>query len=397
MSISHDVDVVIMGAGPAGSAAAVTAAKAGLSVMVVDKATFPRAKLCGAGITPRSQTALAEIFGVEMPREITLQSTKMGFHWDGAVLAEFDQPYEFKYTYRMDFDLWLLGLAREAGAEVREGTRVEEILDDVSTLVLGGGERVRYQVLIGADGVASPVARHLFGKAFDTETIGFAYETEVPVPCADDTRMSIDFGVVKWGYGWNFPKRDSQTIGVVSIRGVDQDLRAVMHRYLEHEGVDPESVTIKGAHIPFGDYKEKPGRGNILLVGDAAGFVDAITGEGIALAMESGAHAAQAAAQVIAEDRPQRADRAYFARVAEIQADLAKVRQLRVIAYSSKTRGMFKEKLATSTRLRDALFEVVRGDASYADIEKRMAKHAMVKVASKLSVWPSILSRRAKG
>ncbi len=397
MNSSQGFDVVILGAGPAGSAAAVTARKAGLSVLVIDKAVFPRPKLCGAGITPRSQTALAEIFGAEMPEEITLQSTKMGFHWDGEVLSEFDQPFAFKYTYRTRFDHWLLGLARAAGAEVREGTRVEEILDAENTLVFAGGERVGYTVLIGADGVASPVAKHLFGKAFDTETIGFAYETEVPLPCADDTRMSIDFGVVKWGYGWNFPKNDSQTIGVVSIRGLDQDLRAVMHRYLEHEGVDPESVSIKGAHIPFGDYKEKPGRGNILLVGDAAGFVDAITGEGIALAMESGAHAATAAARVIGEARPHRADRAYFPLVADIQADLAKVRKLRVIAYGSKTRPMFKEKLATSVRLREALFEVVRGDASYADIEKRMAKHAMVKMALKLSSWPAALGRRAKG
>lgn len=393
MSEGKSYDVIVLGAGPAGSAAAVTARKSGLDVLVIDKATFPRPKLCGAGITPRSQDALVEIFGASMPEEITLQSTKMGFRWDGEALVDFDQPYEFKYTYRTQFDTWLLGLAREAGAEVREGTRVDEIVDAENALILAGGERVTYKVLIGADGVASPVAKHLFGKAFDTETIGFAYETEVPGGCTDDTRMTIDFGIVKWGYGWNFPKRDSQTIGVVSIRGVDQDLRAQMERYLEHEGVDPASVTIKGAHIPFGDFKAKPGRDNILLAGDAAGFVDAITGEGIALAMESGAHAAAAAAEVINAGTPERAYDAYLPKVKPIQADLEKVRKLRVIAYGSKTRGIFKEKLATSTRLREALFEVVKGDASYADIEKRMAKHAMVKMVSKLPSWPSMFKR----
>lgn len=396
MDETKSYDVIVLGAGPAGAAAAITAVRAGLSTLVIDKATFPRPKLCGAGITPRSQKALRAIFGAEMPEDITLESRRMGFRWDGEVLADFDQPYAFKYTYREPFDHWLLGLAHDAGARVREGTRVEAILDTENALVIKGGERVGYKVLIGADGVASPVARHLFGKAFDVRTIGIAYETEVPGGCAPDARMGIDFGIVEWGYGWNFPKRDSQTVGVVSIRGVDQDLRARMERYLRHQGVDPDSVTIKGAHIPFGDFREAPGRGNILLAGDAAGFVDAITGEGIALAMESGAHAAKAAAQAIAAGRAAQADRVYFPRVKNIQADLAKVRKLRVIAYGSRTRAMFKDKLATSTRLREALFEVVRGDASYGDIEKRMAKHAMVRMASKLSSWPAMFSR-AKG
>lgn len=395
MGDPNSYDVIVLGAGPAGTSAAMRARRAGLSVLVIDKATFPRPKLCGAGITPRSQQALRDIFDAEMPAGITLSSTKMGFRWDGEHLADFDQPYAFKYTFREDFDHWLLDLARSAGAEIREGARVAEIRDRENRLRLDGGEVVGFKVLIGADGVASPVARHLFGKAFDTDTIGFAYEAEVPATNEDDTRMSIDFGIVRWGYGWNFPKPTSQTIGVVSIRGLDQDLRARMERYLAHEGVDPASVKIKGAHIPFGDFKEKPGRGNILLAGDAAGFVDAITGEGIALAMESGAHAADAAAQVIGEGRPERADRAYFPRVKPIQADLANVRRLRVIAYGSRTRAMFKEKLATSSRLRDALFEVVSGKATYAEIERRMARHAMVRMATKLSSWPTLFKRSA--
>ncbi|MBV7408682.1 geranylgeranyl reductase family protein [Maritimibacter sp. DP1N21-5] len=397
MSETTSFDLVVLGAGPAGSAAAKRARTLGLSVLMIDKAIFPRPKLCGAGITPRSQKALVDIFGANVPNAYHIASRKMGFRWDGEDLAAFEGPYDFIYTYRTDFDHWLLREAEAAGAEVRQGTRVETILDQDDTLVLADGTRVTYKVLVGADGVASPLAKHLFGKAFDTDTIGFAYETEVPAPCSDQAEMTIDFGVVRWGYGWNFPKSRSRTIGVVSIRGVDQDLRAAMDGYLRNEGFDPSSVTIKGAHIPFGDYRETPGRGNVLLVGDAAGFVDAITGEGIALALESGAHAAEAAAQVIAEGRPQRADRAYYPKVKHIQADLEKVKKMRAIAYGSATRGMFKEKLRTSTRLREALFEVVSGQSSYADIEKRMAKHAMVKMVSKLGSWPQALSRKVRG
>lgn len=207
--------------------------------------------------------------------------------------------------------------------------------------------------------------------------------------------MSIDFDIVSWGYGWNFPKAGSRTIGLGAIRSVDQDLKERMARYLAHEGVDPESVTIKGAHIPLGDFKERPGKGNILLAGDAAGFVDGITGEGIALAIESGAEAAEAAAEVIAAGRAHRADRAYFRRIKYIQSDLERVRRLRVIAYNSAMRDLFKEKLRTSDMMRSSLFEVLAGQATYADIEKKVAKRAFMSVARGLSSWPSKLSRRA--
>ena len=397
MTTDWDFDIVVLGAGPAGTATAMRARDRGLRVLVIDKAVFPRPKLCGAGITPRAQKALADVFAVRLPEEMRLASRKMGFTWEGEALAAFEGPFDFLYTYREVFDHWLLRLAEAAGAEVRQGTRVTALLDQENALVLQDGTRVGYRVLVGADGVASPVAKHLFGKAFDTDTIGFAYEAEVPAACDDQAAMTIDFGIVRWGYGWNFPKSTSRTIGVVSIRGVEQDLRAAMDGYLRQEGFDPSEVTVKGAHIPFGDYRDRPGRGNVLLVGDAAGFVDAITGEGIALALESGAHAAEAAAQVIAEGRIQRADRAYALRVRPIQADLDRVRRLRRIAYGAATRGLFKEKLRTSTRLREALFDVVSGQASYGEIERRMAGHAMLGMASKLGSWPRALGRKARG
>ena len=97
---------------------------------------------------------------------------------------------------------------------------------------------------------------------------------------------------------------------------------------------------------------------------------------------------------MIGEGRPQRADRAYFPRIKYIQTDLEKVRRLRVIAYSSAMRDLFKEKLRTSTMMRSSLFEVLAGNATYADIEKRVAKRAFMSVARGLSSWPTKLARR---
>ncbi|WP_292025053.1 geranylgeranyl reductase family protein [Maritimibacter sp. UBA3975] len=388
-------DVVVIGAGPAGSAAARRACDLGLSVALIDKAVFPRPKLCGALVSPRGNKAVRRVFDMEMTPEMYLVSRQVAFKWDGEELNRFDAPYDLTYTYRLDFDHWLQRAAVAAGAVDMQGTRVERILDGESAIVLADGTRIGYGVLVGADGAASPVAKHILGAAFDPEKIGFAFETEVPGGCEAEALMSIDFDIVRWGYGWNFPKAGSRTIGLGAIRSVDQDLKALMARYLAHEGVDAASVTIKGAHIPLGDFKEHPGKGNILLVGDAAGFVDGITGEGIALAIESGAEAAEAAAQVIAEGRVQRADRAYVRRIRYIQSDLERVRRLRVIAYKSAMRDLFREKLRTSDLMRSSLFEVLAGEATYADIEKKVAKRAFMSVARGLSSWPSKLSRRA--
>ena len=390
----QDFDVVVIGAGPAGSSAAKRACDLGLSVALIDRAVFPRPKLCGALISPRGNKAVKRVFDMEMSPEMFLVSRQVAFKWDGEELNRFDAPYDLTYTYRLDFDHWLQQAAVAAGAVDMQGTRVETIHDADNLLELSDGRRIGYKVLIGADGAASPVAKHILGAAYDPDKIGFAFETEAPGGCEPEALMSIDFDIVHWGYGWNFPKAGSRTIGLGAIRSVDQDLQERMARYLAHEGVDPDSVKIKGAHIPLGDFKEKPGKGNVLLAGDAAGFVDGITGEGIALAIESGAEAAEAAAQVIGEGRPQRADRAYFPRIKYIQTDLEKVRRLRVIAYSSAMRDLFKEKLRTSTMMRSSLFEVLAGNATYADIEKRVAKRAFMSVARGLSSWPTKLARR---
>lgn len=390
-------DVVVIGAGPAGSAAARRAAGLGLSVALIDRARFPRPKLCGALISPRAHRALDRIFALELPPQMYLASREVAFRWDGEELARFQAPYDLTYGYRLGFDHWLQQAAVAAGAEDLQATRVEAILDGENTLVLEDGRRIGYRVLIGADGAASPVARHLFGAAYDPEKIGFAFEAEVPGGCAPGALMSIDFDIVRWGYGWTFPKTGSRTMGLGAIRSVDQDLKARMARYLEREGVAPDSVTIKGAHIPLGDFRAAPGRGNILLAGDAAGFVDAITGEGIALALESGAEAAEAAAQVIAEARPARADRAYFRRIGYIQADLEKVRRLRVVVYNPAMRALFREKLGTSQTMRTALFDVLAGTASHGEIEKRVARRAFMSAARGLSAWPAKLARRKDG
>ncbi|MBV7408683.1 geranylgeranyl reductase family protein [Maritimibacter sp. DP1N21-5] len=393
--MSDDFDVIVMGAGPAGSAAAKRAADLGLTVALIDRSVFPRHKLCGALVSPRAHTAIADVHGTKLPDDMYLASRKVAFKWNGETLREIEAPYDLTYTMRTDFDHWLQRSALRAGAVNMEGTRVAEILDKENALLLEDGRRLTYGVFIGADGAASPVAKHLFGQAFDNDKIAFAFETEVDDPCAPDALMSIDFRIVRWGYGWNFPKRATRTIGLGGIKSVDQDLKTLMNRYLVNEGVDPTSVKIKGAHLPGGDYKVKPGRGNVLLAGDAAGFVDAITGEGIALAIESGALAAEAAAEAIRAGHPARADRTYFAKVKPIQSELDKVRRIRGIVYAEAFETHFKSRLTESQWVASSFFDVLAGKTTYAEVEKRFAQKAFASAIKGITAWPAKLRRRA--
>jgi len=391
---AESYDVVVIGGGPAGAAAARRARALGLTAAVIDKAVFPRHKLCGALLSGRGHKALKAIFGLEPDHEHFLYSRKVAFKWDGKHLARFKAPYDLTYTYRTDFDHRLLNEAIASGADDYQGVRVEDIDEAAGRLTLSTGETLRFGVLIGADGAASPVARHLFGKAFDDAKIGFAFEVEAPGGCDDEDVMSIDFRIVDWGYGWNFPKKGSRTIGLGAVKGVDQDVKARMARYLKLHGVEPDSVKIKGAHLPFGDYKKMPGRGNVMLVGDAAGFVDPLTGEGLAYAMESGALAAEAAAEALKAGHPDRAFAGYHKRVKYIQGELDKANKLRQYAFSSKLSGIFREKLASSKTMRQAFFDLLEGEASYSDIEKRVSKQLLGKITATMTGWPSRLLGR---
>lgn len=390
----QNFDVVVVGAGPAGAAAARTARAQGLSTAIIDKAVFPRHKLCGALVSGRARKAMEQTFGLTTDRTRFLYSRQVAFKWDGEELCRFTAPHDLTYTYRLDFDHWLLTEAIAAGAQDFQGRRIAALDEAQSRLTLDDGTEIAYRVLIGADGATSPLAKRLFGRAFNPERIGFAFEAEAPGGQPEEALMSIDFAVVNWGYGWNFPKHKTQTIGLGAIQSVEQDLKGRIHTYLTREGADPEAQKIKGAFIPLGDYRKTPGRANILFAGDAAGMVDGLTGEGIAYAIESGTHAAEAAAEVLVAGTPAQALKRYRARIAYIQTELDKSNRFRQFAFSSAFRPLFREKLATSERMRQTFFDLLEGEITYRDIEKIVARQSLVKFGRGFTGWPRKLATR---
>ncbi len=194
-------DVLVLGAGPAGSAAATTAARSGLRVALIDKAAFPRDKLCGGLFSGRARQVFHTAFGGDIDLSLFGICRDLEFWYRGASLGAMTDVPPLYLTMRRDMDAWLKDLALAAGAQDFTGCRVASLDVEDPGVVLAGGRILTGRVLIGADGVSSAVARALFGEPHDRDRIGFALEIE-----ADGTHLRpggparIDFSAVQGGY-----------------------------------------------------------------------------------------------------------------------------------------------------------------------------------------------------
>jgi flavin-dependent dehydrogenase len=261
-----DRQVLIVGAGPAGCAAGILLARAGRDVLVVDKA-LPRDKLCGGLVTDKAVRLLRERLGLELPGEVVAESSG-GFEiCDGRELLNAARsPHRLSFVSRSRFDAFLVAEARRAGCRVESGDFVG--LRDGAALV--GAEAVAYGSLVGADGVFSAVGRAA-GKSLPPKSLAVALQ--VDVPRAGNRVLGglhsarICFGYLRLGWGWAFPKGESLCIGLGGMPGGREDVTAAFRRLLEDCGV---------------------AEGAVFLCGDAAGFAEPLTGEGIHFALHSG-------------------------------------------------------------------------------------------------------------
>lgn len=367
-----DFDIIVIGAGPAGSAAATWAAKGGANVALVDKATFPRNKLCGGLFTERSRAYYREIFDQDFDLSRAVTRSEITLCHAGEPLATLTDVPPMHLTMRLDLDNTLYEHALAAGATDLTGRPIAQITDN--TVTFKDGEVLIAAILIGADGVNSIVAKHLFGASFDTKTIGFGLEIEVPDATQNpaDLPLRIDFGAAHWGYGWSFPKQGSTTIGVGGIRAENPDMKAHMLRYVQILGFAPHAFKVKGHHLPFGDFRKTPGRANILLAGDAAGLVDPITGEGIAFAMKSGQIAAQAALDALAENAPETALVRHQKGLREMHKNLRIARTLRRIIFAPRWQSTFIKTFRRSGTVRVMYMRLLAGEVEYPELARRV-------------------------
>lgn len=366
-------DVIVIGAGPAGASAAYVAARAGLRVALIDRKTFPREKLCGGLITGRARRHYAEIFGHEMPFDPQDRKTTVDFRYRGQPVGLIEDAPVLCATMRWDMDAMLCGHAMAAGAQDFTGQAVAEIDCDARRVTLKDGAMLQYEVLIGADGVNSQVARALFGQPFDRQRIGFGLEIEARGAHLNPAGpIRIDLAAAQWGYGWVFPKRCSTTVGVGGLLSENADMKQAMSAYCEMLGIDAADLHVKGQFLPFGDFRKMPGQGAVLLAGDAAGLVDPITGEGIGYAMQSGQLAAKAALAALNAGRPQTALSHYRRALRPVHRALRMARLIRPVIFLPALEPGFARAFRRSSTLRHEYLRLMAGEVEYGQILTRL-------------------------
>lgn len=362
-------DIIVIGAGPAGSAAAFTAASCGLKTALIDKSSFPRDKLCGGGFTGRAARYYREIFKQDLPQDFD-KKTSVTLYGFGEKLGVIDGIPPVYLTMRLSLDDLLCKHALDAGATDFTGRKIDTLDLDAGRIVLSCGTDLTAPVIIGADGVSSATARALFGRPFDPAQIGFALEAEGP-PISPNAQLRIDMGAADWGYGWSFPKAGSHTVGVGGVHSRNPDLKTTMRAYMHMLDL-PKDTRIKGQYLPFGKARRRPGRDHVLLAGDAAWLVDPVTGEGIAYAMKSGQQAALAAHDALARHEPRAALALYRHRLRPLTRAMGHANFVRMLIYWGPFKRGFVRAVRSSGSLRYDYMRLLGGEIEYPDLMKRL-------------------------
>jgi geranylgeranyl reductase family protein len=290
-------DAIVVGAGPAGSTTAYRLARAGARVCLLDRARFPRDKPCGGGVTVRAARQLP--FSIEPVVEDRVESLELGFRYRRRWSGSAGQPL-ILMTQRRRLDAFLAERAAEAGAELREGAKVTAADPDGSVTV--AGERLEADVVVGADGANGVTARAVGPPP---PVHGVALEGNLGYENASAERFAgravVEFGVVPGGYAWVFPKGDHVNVGVGGWQSEGPRLRERLHELCGAYGLDSAALTeVRGHRLPMRGAGRLPVRGRIALVGDAAGLVDPLSGDGMYEAFVSGRLASEGALDLLA-------------------------------------------------------------------------------------------------
>ncbi len=291
----NSFDVVIVGCGPAGSSAALQLARHGLKVAIIEKQRMPRYKPCGGGIVYRALKYMPVDINSVIEKKCFSVSLSM-VSANKRFIIERGFPV-ISMTMRDKFDLLLANAAINAGVEIFQECKLKEIFADKKVVLNTSIGKISAYFVIGADGAISTVARKSGWKETRYLVPSVNWEVFVEDKYLErfNNKARFDFGLFSGGYAWLFPKKDHLSIGVLKTRKNKFTPDLLIKNYLKFLNI--KKVISMKRHpyiIPISPRKDGFVKNKVLLVGDAAGFVDPITGEGISGAILSGRLAAEA-------------------------------------------------------------------------------------------------------
>jgi geranylgeranyl reductase family protein len=383
----NSFDAIVIGAGPAGSTAAYLLASNGFKVLIIDKATFPRDKLCGGLLTIKCIKLLEDIYSTPVDflksrQVVTYQSFgyKVGCSSGAVVKGHLNDPFHF--VHRNTYDQYWLEKARGAGAEFKAAERIVGLDPAQKQVTTQSGRQFVADFILGADGALSWTRRLLSTKGViepDWKS-ELATTLEVFIPNHRLTREpdypAIYYGYIPWGYAWSFPGKEHQILGIAGLnRKAGKFLRDGFKAFLEGFHFAGRDVLAPRSHpLPYGNYLTRPGHDNVLLLGDACGLADPLLGEGIYYAHKSACLAARAIMESYGEPQDVLTRYSHYLN-REIIAELKYIRLARQIIFSLPGNwgyNLLSLLLRTIPRLCE---ETIQGQRSYKWFRPTISDH----------------------
>ena len=316
----NNYDVIIIGGGPAGSTAGYLLSNFGYKVLIIDKAVFPRKKLCGGLITKKTLKLNERIFNVteyDLREKGIINYISNGYElWNKSkLLVKGGDDIQLYFVTREKYDELFLRKAEKAGVSIIEGDKVVKCDIDNNEIITSSGKKYTARFIIGADGVNS-IVRHSFPKKnfkLKKWRRNLVNAIEIFVDIKDlgpDSKLKnldkpiLYLSLVRYGYAWLFPGKDRIAVGIGGHYKKNKgSLLKTFNSFLSFHGIEYKGK-IDAHSVPAGYYMTRPVYRNVILTGDAGGYVDPLLGEGIFYAQRSAELASWAIHRNITEGRP---------------------------------------------------------------------------------------------
>lgn len=376
------VDVLIIGAGPAGTMTAYMLAQAGLKVLILEKAAFPRQKTCGGGLTQRAYQEIP--FNIDPIIHKSVTWGYVGVNCRNYAPIQGNRPIAYLIN-RPAFDAFLLQQALHQGAMCHFGQRCLSLnqKDDIITIYTDD-QKYQGHYLIGADGIHSRVAREL--GLLPNRLTSLAHEARlIPNAKGQNSRIdsiTFDFGLLASGYAWIFPKRDHLNVGVFRSWPGKRTSKKHLEKFIaQHPVLSQASLEeIRAFPVPLGIRREKLHNKQALLVGDAANLADPWLGEGLYYALCSGKIAAE---EILRHERGETLDLAGYSRKIHqgFSEQFACAKRLSVLINASPNLSLWL--LKSSATLQGMIIDLLRGEKSHVAIWREIQTWLPKKIIGK--------------